>query len=102
MPRAYGCNAGSNGTHWRVPGEKIYADGTVFVGGLVTKNGITTGAQMDSKARWVNDAIPSGWDGAQWHYHDDNTAGWMFHLDATKPIDQAFTQNDKVGGGHSH
>jgi hypothetical protein len=93
-------NEGSGGTHWRVPGEKIYADGTVFVGGLVTKNGITTGAQMDSKARQLTSAIPEGWNGVQWHYHDDASAGWMFHIDATKPIDQAFQQEASLGSHH--
>lgn len=28
-------------------------------------------------------------------YHDHNEAGWMFHVDVDKPIDQAFIEQPR-------
>lgn len=78
--------------HYQVSDRKFYDDGSTHLAHLIVENGRVTGAQFDSNARQLSSPLPEGWSGVQWHYHGHNNASWMFHVDGTQPIDQAFIE----------
>lgn len=71
--------------------REFYDDGETHLAHFIVKDGKVTSAQFDSNKRNATDQPPP-WAGVQWHYHDHGKSGWMFHVDATKPIDSAFVE----------